>query len=391
MSRRPVSRCSVSQRLRGVTWRYGAALFLAGSLVFGVACVPRAAASAGRSGTSRLELRTGAEYYSREWESLRGSFALTEYLLPVDVAWRTPGLRLSAGADFTRGVAELPGDPRTHLSLGEFRGASEFSFWRDRARAAIGTRVPSSTMGLGPKEARAAELLDEVSLGFPRAQHPGGPSLLLEAGGQVLRRTGYTLQLGTAWERRGSYEILLDGRRLDPGDLWKLAGGLTAGRGATLGDLGLRWETSGQSTLDGGFSYREGNTVTLRAGLRREFERGRLGLAGTVAARADGSTDAGVPMDVSALGGGNAGRLAVSGTRFTGAGDLGLSLGLLEVRSYPGALGSAWAFEPGVSWIRGLADGRLGLAVRGVWGHCRQDRPLRGLDASLSWQREWRP
>jgi hypothetical protein len=345
----------------------------------------------GATSISHLELSTGAEYHSREWESLRGDFGVTQYLIPVDLAWRTSAVRLSAGGDFTRATADLPGEPRTPLSLGEFRGASEFSLWRDRLRVAAGTRVPSSATGPGPGEARVAELLDEVALGFPRARHPGGPSLLLEAGGQPVRRTGFALQVGTAWERRGSYEILADGRRLNPGDPWMFAGGLTAGRGAILGDLALRWETSGRSTLDGGHSYRDGSAFALRAGLRREFERGRLDLAGTVATRADGSIDSGAPMDVSSLGGGTKGNIVLSGTRSTRAGELGLSLGLLGVRSYPGDLGSAWALEPGLSWIRSLADGRLGLGVRGVYGRCRGDHPLRGLDASLSWQREWRP
>jgi hypothetical protein len=316
---------------------------------------------------------------------------VTQYLLPVDLAWRTPAVRLSAGADFTRAAADLPGEPRTPLSLGEFRGASEFSFWHDRLRVAAGTRVPSSATGLGPGQARAAELLDEVALGLPRARHPGGPCLVMEVGGQPVRRTGLALQVGTAWERRGSYEILADGRRLDPGDPWRFAAGLTAGRGAILGDLGLRWETSGRSTLDGGYSYRDGSAFAVRAGLRRLLERGRLDLAGTVATRAGGSMDPSAPMDASSLGGGTAGCLVLSGARFTSVGELGLSLGLLRVRSYPGDLGSARALEPGLSWIRGLADGRLGLAVHGVYGHCRDDHPLRGLDASLVWQWEWRP
>jgi hypothetical protein len=129
----------------------------------------------------------------------------------------------------------------------------------------------------------------------------------------------------------------------------------------------------------------------MRAGLRRQYERGRLDVAGTVATRADGSLDRSAPMDTLSLGGGTAGRLVVSGVRFTSAGEFGFSLGLLGVSSYPGDLGSAWALEPGLSWSRGLADGRLGLSVRRVYGQCRDDYPLRGLDASLSWQREWRP
>jgi hypothetical protein len=131
--------------------------------------------------------------------------------------------------------------------------------------------------------------------------------------------------------------------------------------------------------------------LSMRAGLSRQFDRGRLGLACTVAARADGSMDRGAPMDASSLGGGTAGRLVLSGTRFTSAGELGLSLGVFGVRSYPGDLGSAWALEPGLSWIRDLVAGRLALAVRGVHGYCRDDRALRGFDVSLYWQREWRP
>jgi hypothetical protein len=101
--------------------------------------------------------------------------------------------------------------------------------------------------------------------------------------------------------------------------------------------------------------------------------------------------DPGAPMDAPSLDGGTAGRLVCSTTRFTSAGDIGVSLGLFGVRGYPGDLGSASALEPGLSWFHGLADGRLGLAVRGVFGHCRADHSLRGWDASLSWQGEWRP
>jgi hypothetical protein len=348
-------------------------------------------AAVGASGISYLELRTGAEYRSRDWEGLRGDFGVTQYLLPVDVAWRTPAVRLSAGGDFTRAAADLPGEPSAPLSLGEFRGASEFNFRRDRLRVAAGIRVPSSAAGVGPIPARAAELLDEVALGLPRALHPGGPCLVVEAGGQPVRRTGYALQLGAAWERRGSYEILADGRRLDPGDIGRFIVGVTAGRGAILGDLGLRWEKMGRSIFDGDYSYREGNALAMRADLRRQYERGRLEVAGTVATRADGSLDRSAPMEALSVGGGTAGRLVVSGVRFTSAGEFGFSLGLLGVSSYPGDLGSAWALEPGLSWSRGLADGRLGLSVRRSYGQCRDDYPLRGLDASLSWQREWRP
>jgi hypothetical protein len=359
-------------------------LTVAASLAGGASAAVRPAS------TSRLELRTGAAYYDRDWQSLRGDFGVSQYLLPIDVAWRTSAVRLSAGADFTRGAADLPGEPGIPLSLGEFRGASELSIWSDRLRVAAGARVPSATIGLAPKTARAAQLLDEVALGFPRARHPGGPSVVVEAGGQPVRRTGFALQVGTAWERRGSYEFLADGRRLDPGNPWRFAVGLTTGRGATLGDLTLRWEKMGRSDLDGGYSYREGNAFAVRAGLRRQLERGRWDLGGTISTRADGSTDPTAPLDAASLDGGTAGRLVLTGTRFTGAGDLGLSLGVLGVRGYPGDLGSAWALEPGLSWIRGLADGRLGLAVRGAVGRCRADRPLRGLDASISWQREWR-
>jgi hypothetical protein len=387
--RAPASR--LRQRSRGSLGRCGVALSLAGNPAFGLLFAAGASAAVLSTGASHIELRTGAAYHSREWEGLRGGFSATQYLLPVDLAWRMPAFRLSAGADFTRADVDLPGEMRAPLSLGEFRGASELNFWRERLRMAAGVRVPSSAAGLGPISARAAELLDEVALGLPRALHPGGPCLVVEAGGQPVRRTGFALQVGMAWERRGSYEILADGRRLDPGDPWRFAGSLIAGRGAILGDLGLRWETSGRSTLDGGSSYRDGRAFAMRAGLRRQYERGRLDVAGTVATRADGSVDPGAPMDVSSLGGGTAGRVVLSGVRFTSAGELGLSLGLLGVRGYPGDLGSAWALEPGLSWTRGLGDGRLGLAVRGVYGNCREGRALRGSDASLSWQREWRP
>ena len=391
MKARPAPASLLRRQLHGALGWYGAALFLAGSPVVGVLLAASASAAILSTGTSHLELRTGAAYHSREWGGLRGGFSVTQYLLPVDLAWRTPMVRLSAGADFTRADVDLPGEVRTPLSLGELRGASEFDFWRDRLRVAAGVRVPSSSGGLGPIPARAAELLDEVALGLPRALHPGGPCLVVEVGGQPVRRTGFSLQVATAWERRSSYEILADGRRLDPGDPWRFAGSLVAGRGAILGDLGLRWETSGRSTLDGGYTYREGNAFAMRAGLRRLYERGRLDFAGTVATRADGSMDLRAPMDASSLGGGTASRLVLSGARFTSAGELGLSLGLLGVRSYPGDLGSAWALEPGLSWTRGVADGLLGLAVHGVYGHCREGRALRGSDASLSWQHAWRP
>lgn len=391
MKARPAPASRLRRWSRGSLGRYGVVLSLAGNPASGLLFATGASAAVRSTDTSYLELHTGAAYHSREWEGLRGGFSAIQYMLPVDLAWRMPSFRLSAGADFTRADVDLPGGPRAPLSLGEFRGASEFSFRRDRVRMAAGVRVPSSAAGLGPTSARAAELLDEVALGLPRALHPGGPCLVLEAGGQPVRRTGLALQVGTAWERRGSYEILADGRRLDPGDVWKFAGGLTAGRGAILGDLGLRWEAMGRSTLDGGYSYRDGNAFAMRAGLRRQYERGRLDVAGTVATRADGSMDPSAPMNAPSLGGGTASRLVFSGVRFTSAGELGLSLGLLGVRGYPGDLGSAWALEPGLSWTRGLGEGRLGLAVRGVYGRCREGRALRGSDASLSWQRRWRP
>lgn len=391
MRARQVSASPPRRQSRHACGLWFVALFLAGSLAAGVLFDSGAFATVGASGISYLELRTGAEYRSRDWEGLRGDFGVTQYLVPVDIAWRTPAVRLSAGGDFMRAAADLPGEPSAPLSLGQFRGASEFSFRRDRLRVAAGVRVPSSAAGVGPIPARAAELLDEVALGLPRALHPGGPCLVVEVGGQPVRRTGYALQVGAAWERRGSYEILADGRRLDPGDIGRFIVDVTAGRGAILGDLGLRWEKMGRSIFDGDYSYREGNALAMRAGLRRQYERGRLDVAGTVATRADGSLDRSAPMDTLSLGGGTAGRLVVSGVRFTSAGEFGFSLGLLGVSSYPGDLGSAWALEPGLSWSRGLADGRLGLSVRRVYGQCRDDYPLRGLDASLSWQREWRP
>ena len=388
----PIRRHPISRRSCRFRERDRATLWLAGSAAIGVLFAGGASGAVRPPRASQLELRTGAEYYARGWDNASGASTISEYLLPVDLAWRTPALRLSAGADFSRADADVAGEPKTPLSVGEFRGASEFNFWRDRLRLAAGVRVASSDVGLEPRQARVAELLDEVALGFPRAAHPGGSRLVLEAGGQPWRRTGYTVQMGTAWERRGSYELLSDGRRLDAGDPWRIAASITAGRGTLLGDFGLRWETSGRNTFDDGYSYQDGSLLTARAGLRRGLERGRLEVAGTIATRADGSMDAGAPMDAGWLGGGTAGRLVVSGVRSTtGAGEFGLSLGLFGVSGYPGDLGSALALEPGLSWTRALAAGRLELGLRGMYGHCSEDRRLRGLNASFSWRREWRP
>ncbi len=367
------------------------ALTIAGGAVLGLLPPGRSAAATRPAPAARLELRTGAAYQSRSWEAARGDFTATEYLLPVDVSWRSPGLRLSAGADFTRGAADLPGEGNVRLSLGEFRSAAEVGIWNDRMRVAAGTRIPTNTAGLGPGPAEVAELFDEVALGFGRARHPGGPSLVLGIGGQPVVGPELAVQFGAAWERRGAYELLDDGRKLDPGDLWRSGLSVTAGRGSVLGELAARWDRIDESSYAGGFRYREGDLFAARAGLRRQFDRGRLDLTASLATRADGSVDAGSPLVLSAVGGGRSGRVGVSGVRRTVRGDAGVALGLLNIRGYPGDLGHAWALEPGLSWASGLATGRLGLAVRGLFGRCRSDRALRGWDLSLTWQREWRP
>jgi hypothetical protein len=410
------------QSLPGPRTRRGAIVRLAGSCAaaflsvvplgpivsggFGVSGASRLSDTSGRSvggvgvgagiavaatGPSRIDIGAGAEYHLRRWDNSKGGLRASEFLLPIDVAWRTRGVRLGAGADFARSDAIFPEGPAGDVTLGEVRAGSEFSVFRDRLRVAAGTRVPYSTDGLGPEEALTAGLLDEVALGFPRARHPGGPRLLVEAGVQPVRRSDLVLQTGMAWEWRGAYDVLNDGRRLDPGDPWRLVAGIRTGRGVLLGDLDLRWERAGESAFDGGYSYREGDALTARVGLRRQLDQGHLDFAGVVVSRSRGSVQAGAPLDVSALRGGNAVRIELSTVRFARAGDVGLSLGVLGVRAYAGDLGHAGALEPGLSWAPRAAGGRLTLAGRGMIGRCRGDRPLRGLDVSLSWQREWRP
>lgn len=387
MSARPGS---VHRRLsRSGPGCFVALAFLAGCHAVGVLPAGGATTAFAFAGVSRAELDTGAEYQTRRWENNRGNYAASQLLLPVDVTWRARRIRMAAGADFARSDIAVPDGTVAAVTPGEFRAASDFSFSRDRLRVAAGTRVPFAAAGLGPAEARTAEVLDEVALGFPRARHPGGPRLLMEAGVQPVRRPDLLVQTGLAYEARGSYQVLADGRRLSPGDPWRLAAGIRTGRGSVTGDFGLCWEKVGESRLDGGYRFREGSALTVRGALQRQFDRDRIDFAGAFSVRASGWVQAGAPLDASSLRGGNALRLMFSGSRAVRAGEVGLSLGLLGVRGYAGDLGHAGALEPGVFWAPDAAGGRLRLALRGMIGRCRDDHPLRGLDVSLSWQRGW--
>jgi hypothetical protein len=91
---RRISASPPRRRSRRACGLWFVVLFLAGSPAAGILYGSGAFAAVGAVGISSLELRTGAEYHSRDWESLRGDFRVTQYLVPVDVAWRTPAVRL---------------------------------------------------------------------------------------------------------------------------------------------------------------------------------------------------------------------------------------------------------------------------------------------------------
>jgi hypothetical protein len=367
------------------------ALLVAGLSIAGPGQGPEAFAANGAQSSPLIELRTGARYVDRGWENSDGKNSAGQFYLPLDLLWRSRSVRLSAGADWSRSGSDLSGQPTTAVFPCEFRASSEFGLMRDRLRVGAGVRLPFFDAGLTPEEAATAELLDEVMLEFPRARHPGGPAVLLEVGGQPLRRAGLVVQTGLAWEHRGSYEFLADDRRrIDPGDPWRLGLGVLAGRGEYLSNLAFRWEKAGSSELDSGVGYQEGSFATVQAGVRRRRERGELGVSAALTTRADGTVDPGAPLDSSALRGGNSVRITVRSSRTMTAGELGASFSLFGVRDYPGDLGHAAALEPGLTWSCAFSGGRLDIGGHGVWGRCRGDRPFHGFGLAVSWSGEWR-
>jgi hypothetical protein len=328
--------------------------------------------------------RVGSEYHRRSWESYRGDHRASQLVQPVDASLRLgPQGRASAGFDLAWSDAKGPDGDGDLAAPREARFALEQGLRGDRLRLGLGLRRAFGGSGLTEEEARVAQVLDEVALGWPRARVEGGTRVFLEAAAQPLRRPSWLLQLGLAREWRGRYELVADGRRVDPGGVLRAGLGVVAAAGARRHEISLQAESGSESEVAGGWTYEVGPSFRARGRIERAGPV-RWGGSGLLLLRGSGRVPAGAPLDRRAVRGGNAVRGAADLAIRQGRGELRFEVGGAGVRGFPGDLGQAEWVEAGVSWSRPNAAGSLRLSLSGLAGNCRDGRPLRGWSAGAS-------
>lgn len=357
--------------------------------LFAVVVVLTAAGSATARGATPLHLRVQAEHHQREWETWKGEESFSGLYMPVDLRWKPDrSSRVAAGADLgwfehedPAGRARIDGPRNVRLGV-------DREWWRGRVRAGAGLRASLVTEGLDLAEGRLAEAATEAALDLPPYLAAGGTRFVLQGAAQAWQGRGAGVQVGAAWERRGSYEVMDDERRLEPGDAWALAGSLVLEEEIARHELRLRVQREGASELDGGYRYETGDLAALRAGTRWRPALWDLRGALSFAARGSGSIEAGAPLDPRGLRGGNVFRASASGARLIREAELGLSLSYAAIRGFHGDLGHASWIEPGLFWARRWTGGEVRLSIGLIEGSARGERELKGTRAAVSWTAE---
>lgn len=345
------------------------------------------ACAAGRASAALpLTVRAAVEYDRREWQTFEGREDLSGFTVPVDLLWRPDrATRVAAGTDlawFDAGTLEGDGQiaGARQLRLGIDR-----SFARGRARIGAGLEGALGGDGLGVADGRLSDAFTEAALDLPVGLIAGGVRTALQGAVQVWQGRGLGVQAGAFWERRGEYEVIDDGRSLDPGDAWGLALSVAAEPERSRHELRLRLRREGESRLEGSDPFETGDLVSLRGTSRWSTAAWTLSGGVALAARASGAVAEGSALDPRALRGGNVARVTAGISRAIREAELGFSLTGAATRGFHGDLGHATWVEPSVFWLRRWSGGEVRLSLGQIAGAARDDRDLDGTRAAITW------